>query len=115
MNAFTGENLSDASREAQDFMRRLLNWRKDADVIHAGDLMQYAPFGNVYAYFRYDDDDTVMVIFNRGEESVDVDTARFSERLNGFTHGTDVVTGKRYRVNNGLVLEPRSVLLLELE
>ncbi len=115
VNAFTGEGLSDASSEAQDFMRTLLNWRKDADVIHYGNLMQYAPFGNVYAYFRYDHEDTVMVIFNRGEESVDVDTARFSERLDGFTHGTDVVTGKRYRVTNGLALEPRSVLVLELE
>ncbi|MDJ0911675.1 MAG: glycoside hydrolase family 13 protein [Woeseiaceae bacterium] len=115
VNAFTGEGLSDSSREAQDFMRRLLNWRKDADLIHSGDLMQYAPFGNVYAYFRYDEDDTVMVIFNRGGDSANVDTARFVERLNGYTHGTDVVTGKRYRVTNGLVLEARSVLVLELE
>ncbi len=115
INAFTGEGLTDSAREAQDFMRTLLNWRKDADVIHTGNLMQYAPFGSVYSYFRYDEDDTVMVIFNRGDESADVDTSRFSERLNGFTHGTDVLTGKRYRVTNGLVLGPRSVLVLELE
>ena len=35
-NAFTGENLNDKEREAQHFMRTLLNWRKSADVIHTG-------------------------------------------------------------------------------
>ncbi|MCP5093187.1 MAG: glycoside hydrolase family 13 protein [Gammaproteobacteria bacterium] len=113
-NAFTGDGLSKKEREAQRFMRKLLHWRKESDVIHDGNLMQFAPIGNIYAYFRYDDDDTVMVVFNRGDEEVDLDLARFSERLNDHRQASDVITGETYDLSSSLELEPRSVLLLEI-
>ena len=114
-NAFTGQGLAQQERDAQAFTRKLLNWRKHATVIHSGKLMQFTPVGNVYAYFRYDHDDTVMVIFNRGDDTVEFDTARFAERLDGFTHGTDVISGDRVGVTSTLKLDPLSVLVLELE
>lgn len=113
-NAFTGDGLSKKEREAQRFMRKLLHWRKESDVIHEGNLMQFAPIGNVYAYFRYDHDDTVMVVFNRGEKEVDLDLARFSERLNDHRQASDVISGETYDLSSSLELEPRSVLLLEI-
>lgn len=114
-NAFTGKGLSKKQIEAQQFVRRLLNWRKDAEVIHSGGLMQYSPIGGVYAYFRYDNDDTVMVVFNRGEGNVDLDLARFSERLHDSESAVDVLSGKIYDLRSSLALEPRSVLLLEVK
>jgi glycosidase len=113
-NAFTGKGLSKKERGAQQFLRKLLNWRKDADVIHDGKLMQYSPIGNVYAYFRYDEDDTVMVVFNRGDKSVDLELTRFSERLGQAEMTSNVITDKSYDVRKSLTLEPRSVLLLEV-
>ena len=114
-NAFTGKGLTRQERSAQAFMSKLLNWRRDATVIHSGKLMQFTPVGNVYAYFRYDDGDTVMVIFNRGDDTVELDTARFAERLDGFTHGTDVISGDRISISPALELGPMSVMILELE
>jgi glycosidase len=114
-SAFTGRGLTQQERDAQAFTKRLLNWRKDATVIHDGQLMQFTPVGNVYAYFRYDDDATVMVIFNRGDDTVVFETARFAERLDGFTHGTDVISGDRVRITPALELDPMSSLILELE
>ena len=115
VNAFTGEGLETNAREAQAFMRKLLQWRKTADVIHSGRLMQFAPVGNVYTYFRYDDEDVVMVVFNRDGSTQTLDTARFAERLGSRQAATDVITGKRFNLTRDLVLEPRSVLLLELD
>ncbi len=115
VNAFTGEGLSAKARQAQAFMRKLLHWRKTADVVHTGQLMQFAPIGNVYTYFRYDDDDTVMVIFNRDTETQTLPTARFAERIGNGRTATDVISGKRFNLARDLVLEPRSVLLLELD
>jgi glycosidase len=114
-NAFTGEGLSERERDAQAFVRKLLNWRRNADVIHTGRLMQFTPIRNVFAYFRYDEDDTVLVIFNRGNDTVELDTTRFAERLEGLTHGTDVISGTRIELSPTLELEPMSVLILELE
>jgi glycosidase len=114
-NAFTGEGLSDQERQAQEFMRKLLNWRKNKTVIHTGKLMQFTPIKNVYAYFRYDDSDTVMVVFNRGEESVSLATERFAERIDGARYAEDVITGKRFNIQSAINLEPMSVMILEIK
>ena len=115
VNAFTGEGLDDRQREAQEFVRTLLNWRRNNPVIHHGRFMHFAPIRNVYVYFRYDEDDTVMVVLNRDEETVTLETGRFAERIGAATHGTDVISGKRFSIEESLVLVPRSALILELE
>ena len=99
----------------QALVRKLFNWRKSADVVHSGHFMHYAPIGQAYVYFRYDDNDSVMVILNRDAEAVTLDTAPFSERLGGFRFGTDVLSGKRFSVESPLTVPGRSALLLELE
>ena len=113
-NAFTGDGLTAQEAEAQDFTRRLLNWRKQSNVIHNGRLMQFTPIGNVYTYFRYDDDETVMVVFNLDDDAVDLDLARFAERLQGATDAHDVLADSRVSLGDELELAPRSVLLLEI-
>jgi glycosidase len=115
VNAFTGEGLTARQREAQQLVRKLLNWRKNNATIHRGKFMHFAPVKNAYVYFRYDDHNTIMVILNRDEEPVTLETARFGERIGDATHGTEVLTGKRFNIENSLVLEPRSALILELE
>jgi len=114
-NAFTGKGLSDQERQAQEFMRTLLNWRKGSSVIHTGELMQFAPIKNVYAYFRYNDSDTVMIVFNRSEETVSLDMARFAERLGDSKHAQDVISGRRLNIETAIDLEPMSVMILEIE
>jgi glycosidase len=114
-NAFTGSGLSDEERQAQEFMRTLLSWRKNKSVIHTGRLMQFTPIKNVYAYFRYDDDETVMVVFNRGEESVSLDMERFEERLRDSKYAEDVLSGKRFNIESAIELGPMSVMILEIQ
>src|SRR5690606_2025403 len=40
-NAFTGTGLSAAQRDAQDYIRRLFQWRKRTPLLHAGKLMHF--------------------------------------------------------------------------
>ncbi len=114
-NAFTGAGLDESERSALSFVRRLLEWRATADVVHHGRLMQFVPDGSTYVYFRYDDDDTLMVVLNRGDDTATLDMARFAERLGDSVAGVDVLSGRRYSVGRELVVAPREVLLLELE
>lgn len=113
-NAFTGAGLSDRARDAQSFVRKLLNWRKQKTVIHTGQLMQFTPIRNVYAYFRYDENDTVMVVFNRGDEAVTIEIDRFAERIGNSRKAVDVITGETHDISESLTLGPRSALLLEV-
>ncbi len=114
-NAFTGRGLSSVESAAQTFMRKLLNWRKAKAVIHSGKLMQYAPMGNVYAYFRYDEISSVMVIMNRGDSAETLEFDHFAERIGESKQATDVLSGRDYRLEGSISLEPRSVLLLEFD
>ena len=114
-SAFTGKGLNDQERQAQSFVRQILNWRKNKNVIHTGKLMQYAPLGNVYVYFRYDDTETVMIILHRGDTTTTLDLERFAERIGDSSRANDVISGRRYAVDRPIVLEPRSVLLLEVD
>jgi len=115
VNAFTGEGLTAQQREAQAYMKKLLNWRKQQPVIHSGKMMQFGPEDNTYVYFRYNDSKRVMVVMNKNAKEVELKTARFAEMLSGVDAGTDVVTGKTYRVGQQIVLPARSVLVLELD
>lgn len=114
-DAFTGANLGPDERRAQEFTRRLLQWRKETPVVHDGRLMQFIPEGESWVYFRYDDRDTVMVAFNKADEAVSLDLERFAERLHGHGSATDVLTGEPVPLGRELELPPRSVRLLELQ
>ncbi|MFM6946301.1 MAG: glycoside hydrolase family 13 protein [Flavobacteriales bacterium] len=86
------------------FTKNLLNWRKDQNVIHDGELLQYVPQNNVYVYFRYlepektlsKEAEVVMVILNNSEKDEELNWARFSEGLHDFEFGNDVLTNQTF-------------------
>jgi glycosidase len=114
VNAFTGAGLTAQQREAQEFVRKLVNWRKAQPVIHHGKLMHYGPEDNTWVYFRYDERKKVMVAFNLNAREMALPTARFDEMLKGVESGVDVLSGKRYELKTELKLAPGSVVVLEL-
>jgi len=114
-NGFTGTGLSAEQQEAQDFTRRLLNWRKGTTAIHRGKLTQYAPQGGVYVYFRHADQLKVMVVINKAADDQRIDTTRFHEVIGTSTHATDVLSGERHVLDQGLRVAGRSVTILELQ
>jgi len=114
-NAFTGKGLSEKQKEAQAFMKKILNWRKNKKVIHQGKLMQFAPEGEIYAFFRYDKSDKIMVILNKTKKDTDLTLERFHEILKGDKEGTDVLTGKKYNLETSIILPKKSALILEVK
>jgi neopullulanase len=114
VNVFSGEGLTVKQREAMAFLRTLLNWRKQKQLIHHGDLVHFAPEDGLYAFFRYDDNERVMVILNKNNKEVTPDMQRFAEMTHGFSTAADVITGKSHRLSQ-LTVPARSVMVLELE
>lgn len=114
-NAFTGAGLSAAETDRQSFVRRLLRWRRDADVIHDGQLMQLNPERYRYAYARYDDDERVLVAFNRGDEPASIELDRFAGLFEGLRTAVDVLTGERVEVDGTVPVPPMSSRILTFE
>jgi glycosidase len=115
INAFTGLGLSAKQKEAQDFLKKLLNWRKNTPVIHHGKLMHFAPDHGTYAYVRYDEKKKVMVILNKNKVATKIETVRFHEMLTSNATATEVLSGKRFDLSKQVNLPARSVLILELD
>lgn len=76
--------------------------------------MQFVPIGEVYAYFRFDEQDTVMVLLNKNATPIDLPMTRFAERLRGATEARDVLGGGTVSLSEPVTLAPRSGLVLEL-
>jgi glycosidase len=113
-NAFTGEGLSMREKDAQAYLRKLLNWRRDTAVLHHGKTLQFVPEHSSYVYFRYDEQDSVMVAFNKQGKEQRLALDRFQERLASYRHARDVITGEKLDLSEALLLPPRSVRVLEL-
>ncbi len=115
IDAFTGAGLTSTQKEAQDFLKKLLSWRKNTPVIHHGKLMHFAPDKGTYTYVRYDDKKKVMVVINKNKVATEIGTARFHEMLAATAAATDVLSGKKFDLSKAINLPARSVLVLEID
>ena len=115
INAFTTAGRTHEQNEYFSFLSKLLNWRKNKTVIHTGLLTHYVPENDVYVYFRYNDQEKIMVIINNNETDQTLKTERFAESIESKTTGIDVMTGKTYDLKNELTLPKETTLILELK
>lgn len=114
-NAFLKEGRTPGQTEYFDFTSKLFNWRKTNEAVHFGKMTHYIPENNVYVYFRYTDNKTVMVIINNSKEKQTFKTVRFQENIKSSKIGKDVLTGNSFDLSSEISLEGKSVLILELE
>ncbi|HAY3549843.1 glycoside hydrolase family 13 protein [Elizabethkingia meningoseptica] len=111
---FTAEGRSAAGNEAFNFVKKLANYRKATPALQTGKLTQFIPQKGVYTYFRYDDQKTVMILFNGNEESQSVDLSRYQEKLQNFTKARNVITDEVIQNLSSLSLNKKQTLVLEL-
>ena len=114
-NAFTNSGRTASQKQYFDFSKKILNWRKNKEVIHTGKLTHYIPQNNVYVYFRHNDTESVMVIVNNDTKKHQINNSHFEENLKNFTSGKDVLSGQNYDLKQDILIEGKSSLILELK
>lgn len=116
VNVFNRKGLSEEEKEAYTFLNKLYNWRKKQSVIHTGQFKHFIPDDNTYVYFRYNDDQCVMVALNNSSKELKaLDHKRFIECLEDYTMGIDVMTGNPINYLEAFTIPPKSALLIELK
>ena len=114
-NAFTREGRTVLQNKAFDYLKNLLQWRKGKTAIHEGKLKHFVPENNIYVYFRYTDDDCVMVAFNNSKNELKaLDTEKFKECMKEYTYAKNIVSGETLNYLDTITIAPKSVLVLEL-
>ncbi|HET6256125.1 MAG TPA: alpha-amylase family glycosyl hydrolase [Puia sp.] len=114
-NAFTGEGLAPYEADVQQLVRTLGNFRLHSSALKTGKMMQYTPHGDLYVYFRYDDNQTILCAMNPGNKPRKIDFSRFSERTGGYTRGVDIPTGKSYSLGEPAEIPARTMWVMELK
>lgn len=114
-NAFTNAGRTSVQKQYFDFSKKILNWRKNKEVIHTGKLTHYIPENNVYVYFRYNDAESVMVIVNNSKDNQKLNLSRFEENLKNYASGNDILSNQNFELKQDLSIEGKSSLILELK
>lgn len=114
-NALTGLGLTGQQKDMQDYVAKIQNWRKNKKVIHNGQLMHFVPEDGVYVYFRYNNNEVVMVMLNRNETVKKVDTKRFVEITNGYKNGKEIITSKEISNISEIIIPAKTAMIIELQ
>lgn len=114
VNAFTGKGLTESQTSVQEYLKQLLLWRKKNPVIATGKTLHFAPFDGVYVYFRYNKDKMVMVVLNKNEKEVQVDTKRFAEILKDKKTASEILGGKSFDLKNPLLVKAKSAMVFDV-
>lgn len=115
INAFIPQARTSFQNSYYDFTAKLLNWRKNKDVIHSGKLIHYVPENDMYVYFRYNDKETVMVVLNNNNSDQTLKTDRFSEIMGKCTSGKEVISGNTITELKNLKVPATSAMIIELK
>lgn len=127
INAF--KNPTEEQKGYQDFTKKLLNYRKNKEVLHKGKLLQYVPENNCYVYFRYNlpylsafgqggtaiKDSRVMVIINNNPKAVTLDSKRFKEGIENRKAGLDILSNEKVSLSGSLKVEGKTSMVIDLD
>lgn len=115
INAFSGEGLTDAQKDVQQYISKIQNWRKNKEVIHHGKLVHFVPEDGIYTYFRYNEDEAVMVILNKNETDKVLTTDRFKEIIAGYSSGNDIISSTQISDISEINVPAKSAMIIDLK
>lgn len=113
VNKFTTDGRTSSENEAFEHVKALAGFRRTSTAIGSGKLMQYLPKEGFYTYFRYDKQQTVMLMLHTGKNNYKPDWNYLAERTAGFTRLRDVVSGRVYETES-FVIKPGESFVFEL-
>lgn len=115
IDKFTAQGRTEAENDMFNHVRTLANYRKENRVLQDGKLLHYAPENEVYVYFRYNENERVMVMMNCSDAQQDVSLARFEEGIGQSRQLRNILTGQASGLPKSVILEGRQTLVLELK
>lgn len=92
LNKFESKDRSEKDNAIWNHIRTLAQYRKKSSALTTGKLMQYVPVAGVYVYFRYDKNQTVMIVMNTSKVEKTISFTNYEERTNGFSSYENVIS-----------------------
>ena len=78
-NVFLGNGITEEQKDMQQFVTKLMNYRKTSEAIHNGETVHFAPKNGVYVLVRKKADEILVLILNKNEKPFDLNLERYNE------------------------------------
>jgi len=104
--------LNEEQLDMQNYMRTLLQFRKQNKAIHEGKTVHFSPKEGVYVMFRILDEQVVVLILNKNDEPFELDLERFKEMTLEDKELTNIFTGKTVIWKDSLMLDKKGATIL---
>ncbi len=115
INAFTKEGRTDDQNTLHNFITKVANYRKTSKALTEGKLVHFVPDNNTYVYFRYTDNEAVMVILNNhNTEERTINKERYAEILKKYSSATNIVTAEKLTNLDNIKVPKKSITILQL-
>ena len=86
INKFIEQGRNIKENEIFNYVKTLANFRLNSSALKTGKLLQYLPQDNVYTYFRYDDNQTIICVMNVGKETKEINMEKsYPELVKNFS------------------------------
>lgn len=113
-SAFNALERTSEEQSYFDIVKTLFQWRKNQELIHSGNTVQFLPQNEVYVYFRVLDQKAVMIVINASKEEQTIDLDRFKEVLSSFAKGNELFSKNQINLNQPLSIPSRDAHVIEL-
>ena len=111
VNAFTQRGLQKEQIEMQEFLKKILNFRKKSSAIHKGKTIHFSPKDGIYLLFRINNEETTFLIINKNESSVNISLDNYSELdLKGKIF-KNIISNENFTWNKSLELNTKGVYI----
>lgn len=114
VNVFTQSNLDSTQSAIFEYFKQIANWRKTSDAVKNGKFLHFVPMQGLYVYFRYTDNDAVMVIVNNNQkDEKQIDCSVYNEILKNYSSGVDIISKEKFPLDK-ISIEPKTVRIIQL-
>lgn len=114
-NAQSQHGLSDSQKEIQDYLKYLLNFRKNNAALHDGKMIHFGPENGIYVYFRMNQDQKIMVVLNKNENETALPLVRFQELLNGHKLAKNIISNESFDLGETIILNGYGAFVFEID
>ncbi len=113
-NKFYAGGRSVEENEMFEWLKKLIQYRKENKVLQIGKITQFIPENGIYTFFRKDSDKTIMVICNTHNKIQVQGVDKFSEFVHEKTKLKDIFSGKQTILGRSIQLQPYQTLVFEV-
>lgn len=114
-NAFTVEGRTKAENAMYNWLRSVLQWRKNSDAVIKGSQKHFIPWKGVYVMHHEYCGRHVLVVLNGTSKVAELETSRYKECFSSPVEAVEITSQRCYTLDvaKPIKLCPRQTLILE--